>query len=137
MNTSHHKWIWVLIIIVALVVIAAVIVFATGGTSSQSTSQQMQAEMANITNINATFSCDNGKTINAMFMNATTSTTTGNEVMLSLSDGRQMTLPQVISADGARYADSDQSFVFWNVGNQATIWENGSTTYTNCVTSNS
>ena len=69
-------------------------------------------------------------------MNATTSTTTGNSVQISLSDGRQMTLPQVISADGARYANVDESDVFWNVGNQATFWENGTSTYTNCVTQN-
>ena len=81
------------------------------------------------------FTCDNGKSINAVFMNATTSTTTGNSVQLSLSDGRQMSLPQVISADGAKYANADQSFIFWNVGNEATIWENSTTTFTDCLTS--
>jgi membrane-bound inhibitor of C-type lysozyme len=46
-----------------------------------------------------------------------------------------MTLPQVISADGARYAktDNDESFVFWTRGNGAFITENGTTTYDNCV----
>lgn len=61
--------------------------------------------------------------------------TSGNSVQLILSDGRSMTLPQVISADGARYANADQSFVFWNVGNGATIYENNEATFSNCTAS--
>jgi len=59
-----------------------------------------------------------------------------NAVTLNLSDGRTMTLPQVISASGARYARSndDESFVFWNKGNTAFITEKGSMTYNGCVT---
>lgn len=122
-----------LIIIIVLVVVAAIVVFMTGSGSSQTAPAQQASTSANAGNINATFSCDTGKTIEAMFMNATTSTTTGNSVMLSLSDGRQMTLPQAISADGARYASADGTVVFWNVGNTATLTENGTTTYGNCV----
>ena len=56
-------------------------------------------------------------------------------VSLTFSDGRRMTLPQVISASGARYAhgDNDESLVFWNKGNTAFITENGTTTYGGCV----
>jgi membrane-bound inhibitor of C-type lysozyme len=81
------------------------------------------------TSIN-TFSCEQGKTIGAVFY--------PNKVSLTLSDGRKMTLPQVLSASGARYANTNESFVFWNKGNTAFITE-GETepqaqTYTNCVT---
>lgn len=77
----------------------------------------------------ATFSCEQGKTIGAVFYNA--------KVDLTLSDGRKLSLPQAISASGARYANTDESFVFWNKGNTAFISE-GKTepqqqTYTNCV----
>ena len=56
-------------------------------------------------------------------------------VALGISDGRSLTLPQVISASGARYAhsNSDDSFVFWNKGNTAFVTENGTTTYGGCV----
>lgn len=57
-------------------------------------------------------------------------------VRLTLSDGRQITLPQAISADGGRYANPDESFVFWNKGNTAFIEERGTRTYTDCVTKN-
>jgi hypothetical protein len=63
----------------------------------------------------------------------TTEPKTEGFVDLELSDGRTFSLPQVISADGARYANSDQSFVFWNKGNGAFIEENGTTTYSGCV----
>lgn len=76
----------------------------------------------------ATFSCEQGKTIGAVFYTA--------KVDLTLSDGRKMTLPQAISASGARYANADESFVFWNKGNTAFITEGktGAQSYTNCIT---
>jgi membrane-bound inhibitor of C-type lysozyme len=44
-----------------------------------------------------------------------------------------MTLSQVVSASGARYANADESFVFWNKGDGAFIEEQGTTTYADCV----
>src|SRR5581483_12293852 len=35
-------------------------------------------------------------------------------------------------ASGARYANADESFIFWNKGTTAFITENGQTTYANC-----
>ena len=76
--------------------------------------------------ISAMFTCAGGKAIGAEF--------SGDMVALSLSDGRNLTLPHALSADGARYANADESFVFWNKGNTAFIQENGKNTYTDCVT---
>lgn len=45
-------------------------------------------------------------------------------VKISLSDGRNFDLPQTISADGSRYANNDESFVFWSKGNGALVLEN-------------
>ena len=72
------------------------------------------------------FACDGGKAIEAVFARSS--------AKLMLSDGRQITLPQAISADGARYANPDESFVFWNKGNTAFIDENGVRTYDGCAT---
>lgn len=78
----------------------------------------------------ATFSCAQGKTIGAVFYNT--------KVDLTLSDGRKLSLPQAISASGARYANADESLVFWNKGNTAFISEGKVEpqleTYANCVT---
>ncbi len=76
--------------------------------------------------------CAQNKTITATYSNHPTTTTvqpgqppipTG-EVGLILSDGRTLTLAQTISADGTRYANPDESFVFWSKGNGALVLEN-------------
>lgn len=71
-----------------------------------------------------TFSCDGKKTAHAIFHKY--------DVQLLLSDGRNLTEPHALSADGGRYANADESFVFWTKGNGAFITEGSSTTYANC-----
>jgi membrane-bound inhibitor of C-type lysozyme/putative hemolysin len=79
--------------------------------------------------IRAFFACDAGKTVNAVFTNGTQSS-----VKLTLSDGRELSVPQAASGSGARYANTNESFVFWNKGNTAFIEENGKTTYSERTT---
>ena len=79
--------------------------------------------------IRAQFACDGKKTIGAVFINGEQSS-----VSLTLSDGRKLSLPQAMSGSGARYASSNDAFVFWNKGNAAFIEENGKVTYTGCTT---
>jgi membrane-bound inhibitor of C-type lysozyme len=79
--------------------------------------------------IRATFVCGADKRLNAIFDNGPQP-----GVRLSLSDGREMDLPQVVSASGVRFANGDESFVFWNKGNTAFIEENGKRTYRDCKT---
>lgn len=78
--------------------------------------------------VKADFTCAGGTSIDAVFIN------TGNSrVRLTFSDGRKITLPQAMSADGARYANKAETIVFWNKGNTAFVQENGQTTYADCV----
>jgi membrane-bound inhibitor of C-type lysozyme len=46
-----------------------------------------------------------------------------------------MKLPQVISGSGARYANEDESFVFWNKGDTAFVTEgtDDKMTFKDCV----
>lgn len=74
------------------------------------------------------FVCSQNKTIQAFFQLKT------DKVDLVLSDGRKLTIPRALSASGARYANSEESFVFWNKGNTAFIEEQGVVTYENCLT---
>jgi hypothetical protein len=88
------------------------------------------------------YSCDAGKSINATFYQGKAApapapgqppTPTGS-VALTLSDGRSMTLAQTVSADGGRYANADESFVFWGKGNGAIVLEGGQPkSYTGCI----
>lgn len=75
--------------------------------------------------IEASFACANGTHIDARFIDEA--------VELTLSDGRSETLPRAISASGARYANADESLVFWNKGDTAFIQEGDATTYRDCV----
>ena len=79
--------------------------------------------------VHALFRCDAGRTVDAVFSNGAQ-----NSVSLALSDGRRLTLPQVMSGSGARYANASESVVFWNKGNTASIDENGKAGYSGCVT---
>ena len=79
--------------------------------------------------IAARFACAGGKWIGATFVNGA-----GSHVDLALSDGRKLTLPQAMSGSGARYANADESFVFWNKGKTAFIEERGKTTFDGCAT---
>lgn len=76
----------------------------------------------------AEFKCDDDKSIKAAFY--------PDKVDLTLSDGRAVELPQTMSASGARYANADETMVFWNKGNTAFITEGGDDkqTYGGCVT---
>ena len=76
----------------------------------------------------AVFKCQGGKSIDATFY--------ANSVSLKLSDGRSLMVPQAMSASGARYANKDETFVFWNKGDTAFVTEgkDGKETYSGCAT---
>ncbi|MDD5547463.1 MAG: MliC family protein [Candidatus Pacebacteria bacterium] len=54
-------------------------------------------------------------------------------VDLILGDGRKITLPQTISGSGIRYANSDESIVFFSKGNGSLILENNQQSYIGCI----
>jgi hypothetical protein len=75
----------------------------------------------------ALFRCEAGRTVQAVFSNGTTPS-----VSLLLSDGRRLVLPQTRSGSGARYANADESIVFWNKGDTAFIDETSQPGYRGC-----
>lgn len=87
--------------------------------------------------------CADGKTIRASFYEGTSTPPAspdqpgvpGGRAQIALSDGRLLTLPQTISADGIRYANADQSIIFWSKGDGAFVLERDQQTYVNCADS--
>ncbi len=73
----------------------------------------------------ATYDCSGGRSIKATYA--------GDMVSLALSDSRKVILKHAMAADGARYANQDESFVFWTRGNTAFITEGSLTTYKDCI----
>jgi len=88
-----------------------------------------------------TYICNGDKTIDAAFYKGEPKPVEPGEppipsgsVKIVLSDERNFDLPQTISADGSRYANSDESFVFWSRGNGALVLENNvEKSYIGCV----
>ncbi len=115
---------------VALVVFAVAVIVAIVGVQGRFGDGHSASGTTVISSV--AYACDGGKSMAATFNTGTTTpivkpgsppTPTGT-VDLTLSDGRAMSLTQTISADGARYANPDESFVFWSKGNGALVLEN-------------
>lgn len=80
------------------------------------------------------YSCFDKKTIHADYKEGTSTRPPNGSVHLKLSDGREMVLPQTASTNGARYANADQSFVFWGKGDKSLVLEkNTNVSYASCV----
>ena len=88
------------------------------------------------------YSCNGGASITAAYYEGEKQPapapgeppTPSGSVALALSDGRAMTLLRTLSADGLRYANADESFVFWSKGDSVLVLENGKEkSYIGCV----
>lgn len=110
---------WTVIVVLVIFCLGAFYLFGEWGSG-----KNQQVSNAGVENL---FSCANEKTVLATFSN------NPDAVFIKLIDGRSFTLPRAISGSGARYANSDESLVFWNKGNTAFVTENGVDVYTSCV----
>ncbi|MBI2739628.1 MAG: MliC family protein [Rhodospirillales bacterium] len=87
------------------------------------------------------YSCAEGKTLVAEYFDGPTRTAPdgrpipGGRVILTLADGKKLALPQTLSGSGIRYANEDETFVFWSKGDTAFVEEgrNQTVTYKDCV----
>ena len=72
-----------------------------------------------------TITCSDGTVLDTTFYS--------DESMELALHGTTYELSQVISASGARYANGDESFVFWNKGNVSTVYVNDEVAYEACT----
>ena len=87
------------------------------------------------------YSCAQGKSLAAEYFDGPTRTAPdgrpipGGRVILTLADGKKLTLPQTLSGSGIRYANEGETFVFWSKGDTAFVEEGPSrkVTYADCV----
>ena len=100
----------------------AVVVLAVGAAATPG----LAADAENPISV-VTFDCRDDKTIEATFY--------PDKVGLVLSDGRSMDLPQTMSGSGIRYANEDETFVFWSKGDTAFVTEGADEkeTFSDCV----
>lgn len=87
------------------------------------------------------YGCAEGKTLVAEYFDGPTRTAPdgrpipGGRVVVTLADGKKLTLPQTLSGSGIRYANEGETFVFWSKGDTAFVEEgrNQAVTYKDCV----
>lgn len=117
-------------------------------------SRRSSVETETAPRIAVSYLCNEGRTIQAIFYEEVGSTVAsqsehnetgglpapGGSVHLALSDGRELTLRQTVSASGVRYSNGDatvaggETFVFWSKGNGALVLEsNVEKSYIGCV----
>jgi membrane-bound inhibitor of C-type lysozyme len=128
MKIQYDKVTWYSKILALLVYIATLFIGFFLGMRYESLKTIVSDYEKQSETIKAVFACPQNKAIYAEFDNKE------NKVNLILSDGRSLTLSRTISGSGARYANSDESFIFWNKGNGAFIEEKEFTTYEDCIT---
>lgn len=90
------------------------------------------------------YQCDEGRFISAAFYEGAPAPAPApgeppvpvGSVELSLDGAASTTLAQTISASGIRYANTDESFVFWSKGDEALVMRNNAmdSVYTHCHT---
>jgi membrane-bound inhibitor of C-type lysozyme len=84
--------------------------------------------------------CDSGRSLTVAYYDGPVRTlpngmpVAGGHVVLTLADGRTLTLQQTASGSGIRYVNPRETFVFWSKGDGAFVEEGpGQTmTYSNC-----
>jgi membrane-bound inhibitor of C-type lysozyme len=111
----------------------AAFVFLTAGTAL---AQSAASPVATVQ-----YSCAEGKTLVAEYFDGPTRTAPdgrpipGGRVIVTLADGKKLTLPQTLSGSGIRYANDGETFVFWSKGDTAFVEEgrNQTVTYKDCV----
>ena len=119
------KFIFAIIIIAVLVIVSVGIFYLYYQKSQQKIPVVVQSPVTDGVINSVIFNCAENKTIQSIFFK--------DRVELTLSDGRNMLLSQAMSASGARYANNNESFVFWNKGDTAFVDEAGQVTFKDCL----
>jgi len=87
------------------------------------------------------YACAQGKTLTAAYFDGPTRSAPdgrpipGGRVVLTFADGKTLNLPQTLSGSGIRYANAEETFVFWSKGDTAFVEEGPkqTMTYQDCV----
>ncbi len=87
------------------------------------------------------YKCEQGKSLKAEYFDGASRTAPdgrpipGGRVIVTLADGKKLTLPQTMSGSGIRYANEGESFIFWSKGDTAFVQEGPqqAVTYAKCL----
>lgn len=115
MKKSTNVNVGVLVVVAILLVAAALLWRKTPEPEPTIPTDTPPVETGEAPTSTAAFACNDDKTVNVSYYDE--------RAVVTLSDGRTLDLPQVVAAEGARYANADESFAFWTNGNGALVLE--------------
>lgn len=141
MSDSSYKKLFIILGIVLVAAGAAYYVAGTDRTSRGPTTEETGSELE--FPVSVTYACDGEKRIVAVYHEGPVMpepepgelpVPTGS-VEVALDGAPSEKLDQTISASGIRYANADESFVFWSKGNEALVLRDNvmDLEYTNCI----
>ena len=130
----------ILTVIAAFLVLLAAIVLLMMSPKPDDNPDEMSGFTEPVLINQLNYLCRDDKSIDVSYYETEATTTIPGGPLLdglaevSLSDGRQYTIRQTVSADGVRYATAGEDFVFWSKGNGALVLENNvEKSYIGCV----
>ncbi len=129
-SKDKNKLLMIVGVIILLVILGGgFFLFKNYSNSSKSGSEERAIPTSvTVGKIEKNYTCSDDKTIVAIFNNDTDMSAD-----IALSDGSTMNLPHVEAASGAKYANEDESVIFWTQGNEAFLEQDGKETYSDCV----
>jgi hypothetical protein len=126
MKTANKFLLSLVAAILSIIVIVAVLVYAL---LAKQPTVEKPIDIFTPENLmaNVIFDCASGISLQAAFYDGPIQAAAsadmppipGGKLKLTFTDGRQVVLSQTISADGARYANADESMIFWDKGDEA------------------
>ena len=130
----------IITVIAAILVLLAAVVILMMSSRPDADPNEMSGANEPVLINQSNYLCRDNKSIDVSYYETEATTTIPQGPMLdglaevSLSDGRQYTIRQTVSADGVRYATASEDFVFWSKGNGALVLENNTEkSYIGCV----
>ena len=117
----------IFIILIGIITVFTLYLVVRGDRPVSTVNQAMDTHLAP-EEMNAEFACSNDKSIKVVFISREQ-----NSVQLELSDEREFELPSVMSDDGGKYANVDESVIFWNTPEATYLEEGGIVTYSDCI----
>lgn len=113
---KKYTWVVVGLMIITMIVILVGRIFTKEDNTLDKNPKEEVTQKGEDKSISAIFYSVSGEQVQASFL--------GDSVTFTQKNLGTITLKQAISASGARYANSDESIIFWNKGDNVTISQN-------------
>lgn len=114
--------------VVIIIIAVGLGIYLMGRSVEPRMTKESTQEQVDMNSLLISFECDADKTLDVVF-----DVSNEDSIDVSLSDGRQMTLPALVFEGVTHYGTEDGSLLFLSDGDLAMVVENEEVTYANCA----